>query len=155
MPISSSTGNLSFIDYLPNCVAIIVSLVLGTDRWLPLARHTHRILLQASAYLAHTSTVSLPLLYTSRVPNHYRLPFVSDYQASEWYRTIRLTANLNECGEPGLGLGLGLGLECAGLPRAGLQRAGLERAGLGPGLERGGLELEPIYIMRTHRVPHT
>ena len=46
--------------------------VLG-ERLLPLARYTHRSLLQAPAYLAHTSTVSLSLLDTSWVPNHYRL----------------------------------------------------------------------------------
>ena len=52
---------------------IIVFLGLGRERLLPLARNTHRSLLQAPAYLAYTSTVSLSLLDTNRVPNHYRL----------------------------------------------------------------------------------
>ena len=40
---------------------------------LPLARYTLRSPLQAPAYLAHRSAVSLSLLDTSRVPNPYRL----------------------------------------------------------------------------------
>ena len=52
---------------------MIVFLGLGRERLLPLARYTHRSLLQAPAYLAHTFTVSLSLLDTSRVPSHYCL----------------------------------------------------------------------------------
>ena len=37
----------------------IVFLGLGRERFLPLARYTHRSLLQSSALLAHASTVSL------------------------------------------------------------------------------------------------
>ena len=70
------------VDYLPNCVVIIVFVGFGRERFLPLARFTHRSLLQAPAYLAQTSTVFLSLLDNSRVPSHY--------QASKFYRTIPL-----------------------------------------------------------------
>ena len=42
----------TLFDYLPNCVVIIVFLGLGRERFLPLARYTHRSFLQVPAYLA-------------------------------------------------------------------------------------------------------
>ena len=44
----------------------------GRERFLPLARCTHRGLLQSPAYLAHTFTVSLSPRDTSRFPSYYR-----------------------------------------------------------------------------------
>ena len=47
---------------------IIVFLGLGRERLLPLARNTHRSLLQAPAYLAHTANVSLSIfVYACKV----------------------------------------------------------------------------------------
>ena len=81
-PVVHHLDHLPLIDYLPNCVVIIVFVGLRRERFLPSARYTHRILLQALAYRAHTSTVFLSLLDNSRVPSHY--------QASKFYRTIPL-----------------------------------------------------------------
>ena len=57
------------------------------ERFLPLPKYTHRSLLQAPAYLAHTSTVS-PYRETSQVPNQNCLRFWYD-EASEWYLSVR------------------------------------------------------------------
>ena len=50
----------AFIDYLPNCIVIIVFWVLGR-KISPLGQCTHLGRLQSPEYLAHTSTVSLSL----------------------------------------------------------------------------------------------
>ena len=61
------------INYLRICIVGIVLPSPGRERFRSMARYSHRSLLQVPAYLAHTSTVYLSLLYTSRVPNHSRL----------------------------------------------------------------------------------
>ena len=68
-----SRGWFFIFDHLPNCIVIIVFLGIERERLLLLVRYTHRSLLQAPAYLAHTSIFSPFLLDTSRVPNRYRL----------------------------------------------------------------------------------
>ena len=81
--------NGGFIDSLQNCIVIVVFLGLGRERLLPLARYTHRSLLQSPAYLAHTSTAS-PHYNTSRVPKHYRLQSSRITKPPNGNRTIRL-----------------------------------------------------------------
>ena len=49
---------MTCIDFLPNYVVIIVFWVVG-ERFLAMARYTHRSLLQSPAQLAHVSTISL------------------------------------------------------------------------------------------------
>ena len=80
-----------FVGYLSDGVVFIVFWV-GEDRdFLPLARYTHRSLLQSPTHLAHTKTVSLSL--TNILLAGFLLPpttVVSGDQASEWYRFVRL-----------------------------------------------------------------
>ena len=70
IPLLRLRPNLSFIDYLPNCIVIIVFLGLGRERFLPLARYTHRSLLRIWPTLLPPLS---PNNNTSRVPNHYGL----------------------------------------------------------------------------------
>ena len=79
-PLLHLRENQRVVDYLPNCVVIVVFLDLYKDFAL-FARYNHRSLLLAPSYFAHISTVPLPLLDTSRSSNHSTV--VPDFQPSE------------------------------------------------------------------------
>ena len=69
---SQELSKRSVVDYLLIDIGIVVFWVLE-EIFLPLARYNHHGLMSSPAYLVFTSNVSLSLLDTNRVPNHYRL----------------------------------------------------------------------------------